>query len=739
MPVEPANQSLAAAVAGLSAEVAELRGGRARRRLLDLATGVLVEQLRLSPTAAGDHLLELAVSTGLSAEDLAADVVNAAVGAVVAESPAEARQIRRRAAAVSVSDSAGEAAASLLEGGLRRLGVRALYLWRRTDTDCLELAGHAGATPQEATHWQWVPPDTPLHRVLWEGGSWWGVDDRLPGGGAGMQGRPLRAVMPLRRQGGVVGVALAVWPGGPAAEAVGASVRRTAELLCEPCGALLDAAGPRARPSEVDAALQELLHLLDQPAVLIGEDGGDPERIAYVNPQAGIVLGGGPDPVGRPAAAVLPYAWPALAAAADRVGAQFLGEVAGLEDVRVVPLGGGRAVVLWDTRPRDDAVLARVLGRLERVAPFREDLATGAVVWSDEAYVLFGMDRDRPPLPLARVGARLHAEDVPLLEELLASLVDRHRGGRVVVRVVRPDGGLRHVHVAAEPRMAGDVLTGIAGVYQDVSAQHRTALALSATADELSAAHTDALLRERLVRQLQEAISPSLGETYGLEVATRYRPAAEAYKVGGDWYDVMDLGGGRILLAVGDVAGHGVEAANSMVALRHALRGLALTGAAPGRVMSWLNTVTLASPDHPTATAVCAVYDRADHVLHLVSAGHLPPLLIHAGGARFLELPHNLLLGALPDAEYEEASIPLGPDDTLLLYTDGFVERRHVGLDESLEVLRRTAESLTSVDPEERAGALITAVTGDTEDDTSLVVVRLRDAESAGLTEHSEH
>ncbi|MCB5181264.1 ANTAR domain-containing protein, partial [Streptomyces antimicrobicus] len=209
---QPAHEALAAAVAGLTAEIAELREDRIRRRLLDLASGVLVQQLGVSPADAADHVVDLALSTGLSAEDLAADVINAAAGAPVAETPAGARRLRRNAAAVLVCDSSGEAAVTLLQDGLRRLGAQALYLWRRTETDCLELAGHAGASPQEAVHWQWVPPDTPLHRVIWTGESWWGVDARLPGAGAGLQGEPLRGVMPLRRHGGVVGVALVVWP-----------------------------------------------------------------------------------------------------------------------------------------------------------------------------------------------------------------------------------------------------------------------------------------------------------------------------------------------------------------------------------------------------------------------------------------------------------------------------------------------------------------------------------------------
>ncbi|WP_330331370.1 SpoIIE family protein phosphatase [Streptomyces sp. NBC_00536] len=699
------DDALAAAVSALTAEIAGLHDDRARRRLLDLATGVLVDQLRVTPAEAADHLLELAVSTGLSAGDLAADILNAAAKSLVAEAPADARRIRRATAAVLATDTAGEAAVTLLDGGLRRIGVRTLYLWRRTGTDCLALAGQAGAGPQEARHWQWVPPDTPLHRVLWEGAAWWGVDDWLPGGTG------TRAVLPLRRHGHIVGVALCVWD---TAQAPDDRVRRTAELLCEPCGALLG----EPDPPGTRAAEAVLLELATGPAVLLGADG----RLEYVNPAARTALGAVRSPVGRSAAEVFPYAWSALAPAADRTEPRRLGHVGGLDDVRVLPLGRGRAAVLWEAAALRSEALTRVLGRLERVGYFEEDLLTGATRWSQETYTLFGMDRDAPPVPLARLGARLHPEDVPLLEGLLASLGEGRRGDRALVRAIRADGGVRHVRIAAEPLLSGAALTGLTGVYQDVSAQHHNELALSA-------AQEDATARARFVLQLQRAIVPEAPLTAepagGLDVAVRYRPASQDYLVGGDWYDVLVLPDGRVLVAVGDIAGHGIDAATSMVVLRNALRGLAVTGAGPGRLMTWLNEVTLGTRGGPTATAVCAVYDPVAGSLRWAGAGHPPVLLLREGRARILDAPHNILLGAVAGADYEEASLALLPGDTLLLYTDGFVERRHVSMDRSLAALRRAAQRVGAGPVESMADALLSAVTGDTDDDTSLVVVRV--------------
>ncbi|MFF5449111.1 SpoIIE family protein phosphatase [Streptomyces sp. NPDC012888] len=727
----PPDDALAAAVAGLTAEVAALHADRARRTLLDLAAGVLVDQLGLEPAEAADHLRGLAVSTGLGAADLAADIVNAAVGGPAVEAPAEGRRLRRSAVAVTASDTADEAARMLLDGGLHRIGVRSLYLWRRTDTDCLELAGAAGAGAgaQEKVHWQWVPPDTPLHRALWEGEAWWGRDDWLPGGPG------VRGVLPLRHRGEVVGVALAC--GDPASRGPAtareapwepdAATRRTAELLCEPCGVLLETAEP-AGPGPVARVPESLLlDLYDRPAAVVESDG----LLSYANAAAlaALTAGGGVfAPVGRPAAEVFPYAWAALGPATERAGAQRLGRLHGLEDVRVLPLGHGRSVLLWSAEEQAGEALSRVMGRLDRVGYFHEDLPGGETLWSRNAYRLFGMEPDAPPVPLARLGPRLHPEDRYRLRSLAEDLLERRRGGTADVRVLRPGGGVRHVRIAAEPLVAGASLTGLTGVYQDLSSQRRTEAALSA-------AQEDAHLRNRVVRQLQEAIvpeAPPAGTHGDLEVASRYRPAAHDYGVSGDWYDVLPLAGGRSVLVVGDLAGHGLQAATNMLVLRNALRGLAVTGEGPGRLMAWLNEVALRSGEHPTATVVCALFDPAERALRWASAGHLPLLLVRGGRARFLHAPHNILLGALPGAEYEEAQTRLESGDVLLLYTDGFVEHRRVSLVDTLEELRRVAERLAA-DPaagasgpvEALADALLGAVRGDTGDDTSLLVVRV--------------
>lgn len=292
----------------------------------------------------------------------------------------------------------------------------------------------------------------------------------------------------------------------------------------------------------------------------------------------------------------------------------------------------------------------------------------------------------------------MHPEDGEALTELLRTLVERRTGAQTVLRIVMEDRAVRHVRVAAEPLLDAGSVIGVAGVYQDVSASRRTEAALTATFDQLTAVRTQAELRHQMALQLQQAIVPEVPDLQALPdlvVAARYRPAAEEYRVGGDWYDVQPLPSGKVLVTVGDVAGHGIDSVTGMVALRNAQRGLACTGDSPRRLMEWLNEMTLRTSGHPTATAVCALYDPEDRGLVWSSAGHLPMLLLRDGTAQLLEPPQDILLGAVPSYAYQERRTVLRPGDTLLLYTDGLVERRHDGLDHGLAQLAAAAERLT--------------------------------------------
>ncbi|GAA0589305.1 SpoIIE family protein phosphatase [Streptomyces crystallinus] len=737
----------AATIAALFAEAGRLRAERARRHLLDLATGVLAAQLEVGPAQAREHLENLARAAGVHLEDLAADVVNGVAGepgaapAVESGTPlADARRSRRALAAAETHDTVDESARALLEGGLAPLGAQSLWLWRLTETGCLRLTGHAGVSAAEAVVWQWIPPGAPavFHSAVVEGTPRWlgsgpPVGEVLPGPGR----RAARALLPLAVQGAVVGLALVVWPGQVDFEP---RLRRALTGLVEVAGTVLE--GIEGGPPDLPT-LMDVLDALGHPAMVLR---GAPETLAlsveYTNPPADRSLGAAAPPVGRPLALAFPYVHAELArlargahASARRQSVARLPRSAGegtgapLLDVRVLPAGGDRTVVLWHASSDPEMSATRAVGHLEGVALFRDSVVGGESVWSAPAYRIFGIDRAAAPVPLLAMRSWLHPDDGDVLTQLLTTLTEHQRGALAVLRIIRADGTLRYVRVAAEPLVDDGVVTGISGVYQDVSASRRTEAALTATFDQLTAVQKQAAIRDEMALRLQRAIVPeSLGiqELPGLSVAARYRPAAQEYRVGGDWYDALPLPDGRVLLAVGDIAGHGIDSATGMVALRNALRGLAFSGHTPGRLMQWLNEVTLRTSGNPTATAVCALYDPADRSLRWSSAGHLPLLLLREGRARLLDGPHDLLLGATPSVTYQEVHTPLRRDDTLLLYTDGLVERRHDALDQGLETLMGLAERWSGCAVDEQVDRLLEAATGDTDDDTSVVAIRVR-------------
>src|SRR5579875_430345 len=292
-----------------------------------------------------------------------------------------------------------------------------------------------------------------------------------------------------------------------------------------------------------------------------------------------------------------------------------------------------------------------------------------------------------------------------------------------------PTTGACQLRAFAEPVTdAGGRVTGLRGAYQDVSAEYHTQLAFAAARDQLAEAEQRADEEHRLALRLQEAItprSPSLPEATGIDVAARYRPAAARSVVGGDWYDTATLADGELLLAVGDVAGHGLDAVNGMVMLRNGLRGLAVTGQGPATMLGWLNRMACQFADGLMATAVCGRYEPASRILRWARAGHLPPVLVRDGEAAELPSPPGLLLGADPRAEYGEVRTELCPGDLLLLYTDGLIERRSQPIDESLaEFLELAREPVPSIG--RYADYLLRNSPSDSDDDTCLVVVRVR-------------
>ena len=164
--------------------------------------------------------------------------------------------------------------------------------------------------------------------------------------------------------------------------------------------------------------------------------------------------------------------------------------------------------------------------------------------------------------------------------------------------------------------------------------------------------------------------------------AVRYQAASRPLQVGGDWYDVVDLEDGRIALVVGDCVGHGLAAATVMGQVRSACRALLLGDPSPRAALAGMDRFAARLPGAQCTTAVCAVLNPETGELVYSSAGHPPPILVYADGTtRMLDDGHTIALGVRPDWSRPEAHVTMPARATLVLYTDGLVERRRMPLD----------------------------------------------------------
>ncbi|WP_063765479.1 SpoIIE family protein phosphatase [Nonomuraea candida] len=776
---------LAATVERLRQEIERTRRAAADRAVIELAKGVLVERLGCGPAQAAEQLAGLAAKAGVSPLEVAADVVNQVardrIGEAGEDDPAASVRLRTAESAALGAPDTMVVAAALLEHALAPLGARAVAVWAAEPGASLTLAGHAGFGTEEARRWRHLPPGvvTPAGRTLAERRMIWHTDPGLPAIGRLVAGGG-RVTVPMTVAGRVLGVLEICWP--HALPPHPPRLERQIEAMADLCAHTLDSPfGPAvpplhtpsppapittapittaepaepARPAEQAAAsaamLAEIVDLADalpDPALVLRaqpDARGEPAdfRIQHVNERItggdGLLLDAYPLAPGGRLLEAYPRAAGGLFARLECVhatGEPFRAErmplglsTTGVADVSLTRHGDS-VLMVW----RDHDEGARLAGLLEhaqrlgRIGGFEENAVTGQITWNAQLYSLYGLAMGDRPIPLERLRDHAHPDDEIAIGRFLRTVLHHRRFAAVAFRLRRRDGIDRHMRVVAEPVFGPDGrLMAVRGAYQDISSQHWTEVALSVTRDQLAHTEQQSAARNRLALQLQQAIMPpSHGtmDSFGLHIAVRYRPAQKEDLVGGDWYDAVALPSRRVLLSVGDVAGHGVAAATGMVILRNALRGLATTGAGPAQIMSWLNQVAHHLADRMTATAVCGLYDPPTRVLRWARAGHLPPILLREGDGAELPMVKGPLLGAFTDARYEEGRLQLRAEDTLLLYTDGLIERRDHNMrhaqDQLLAVARRHAATL-----DHRLDDLLTHCNSDTDDDTCLIGVHL--------------
>jgi serine phosphatase RsbU (regulator of sigma subunit) len=220
-------------------------------------------------------------------------------------------------------------------------------------------------------------------------------------------------------------------------------------------------------------------------------------------------------------------------------------------------------------------------------------------------------------------------------------------------------------------------------------------------------AHADAFARERSIAEtLQRSLLPeTLPAIAGLDLAVRYLPASDGATVGGDWYDAFPVDAHRVGLVVGDVVGHSISSASVMGQVRTLLQTCTLDDPSPGGVLRRANLALARLLPEAMATVACVVLDAATGDLTYASAGHLPPLVVTAAGAEFLDGVTGIMLGTGVDVPFSARRCRLPAKSGLLLYTDGLIEDRRRDVSAGMRTLAgalrqseaRTAEQMCTV------------------------------------------
>lgn len=309
-------------------------------------------------------------------------------------------------------------------------------------------------------------------------------------------------------------------------------------------------------------------------------------------------------------------------------------------------------------------------------------------------------------------------------------LLDRLAIGPLDEWVARRMDATGHQVVAFVAFRRGERVSGVVsfGFRQSVVLAADDLALLQAIADQAAAALERAELfaqQQHIALALQRSLLPAgLPDDGRAAFVGHYLPAANAnaVEVGGDWYDAMWITDDVVGLVCGDVVGRGLSAAVVMGQLRSAARALLQTGVGPRRALEHLDHFSADLPDARSSTVVCGQLDLVTGELRYSCAGHVPPLLVGAGGARFLTGGRGVPLGIRRGGRPDEAADVLRPGDVLYLYTDGLVERRGESIDVGLD---RLAAELA--DPAGReVDELTSTLASGRADDSCLLQVRYR-------------
>ncbi len=396
-------------------------------------------------------------------------------------------------------------------------------------------------------------------------------------------------------------------------------------------------------------------------------------------------------------------------------------------DQRLI-IGTVRDITVEHLAAERDAAIARLAGELTGINDSDRllDVALAEIraVWQAVRVTIVTWDTAGRPRPVATTGP---ATETGLPTGLPAGAEEHARGAELVTAP------------AGQPAAAA-----VTGVGAPISDGTRAALVWLDFASPRPFPTFDRALLVQLCAHLQRALTRSrayeeqrqvaltlqrsiLGPTdLPAGLAVRYKPAGAALEVGGDWYDVVELPGGRCAVVVGDVPGRGLAAATVMGQLRSAGRALLLENNGPAQVLRSLDRFSALLPGADCTTVFCAVIDPRASTVRYSSAGHPPALLAHLDGTvRTLDGAVSPALAVTADCDRTEATAGLTAGSTLVLYTDGLVERRLEVIDAGIQRVCDALEQSRYLSPEQVADHLSALMPGDVHaDDVALLVYR---------------
>jgi len=361
--------------------------------------------------------------------------------------------------------------------------------------------------------------------------------------------------------------------------------------------------------------------------------------------------------------------------------------------------------------------------RLAQLGSWHYDLAAGTALWSAQMYPLLGRNPADGPLPIGHWRQLVHPDDSGVVHDAERRAIRLASSFSYEARMVRDDQEWVAA-VRGEPILDDfGTVVAVHGTAQDITDRRAAQNALIASEAARAAEHA-------AIEALQHSLLPAtLPRMDSLIVAARYEPAGDGTLFGGDWYDAYVLPDGQLVIALGDVAGHGLDAVAIAAQLRNAARAYTIQYASPAAVLTALDRLVRQLHPNDMATMILATYDPARATITFARAGHPQPIA-HPPDAppRPLALDGGLPLGAGHAARipYRDTTASVNAGTRLVLYSDGCIEQRDRNLTDGITALLRVvAETADLDDLCDRAVALPIP---NTEDDRCVLAIHLRES-----------